>query len=166
MDDTKIHFHDFLVPPFLSPPLTLNASNKFSMTSQCPLFSLILPTPTPQINSTHIFNNPTKPLCTFTNPSTLLHALPYDQKNDYYPWPSYSLHFLECFFNPKCWSLCGPLRLCFSIFTYLCEALRKPFPLAAEIPNELPSMEGCFTFEIMNSLLINMNRRYLHWSTS
>ncbi|KAJ7972195.1 Glycosyltransferase [Quillaja saponaria] len=38
----------------------------------------------------------------------------------------------------------------FTLFITLCESLGKPFQIESGIPSKLPSLVGCFSFEIMN----------------
>ncbi|XP_049342573.1 zeatin O-glucosyltransferase-like [Solanum verrucosum] len=125
-----IHFHEFSTPSFPSPPPNPNSNIKFpshlqpsfesSYHLRCPVASLL------------------RSLSSIARRVVVVHdSLMAYVVQDFTSLPnveSYNFHSVSAF----------------TIFLFLWESMGKPFPIEAELLDNLPSLEGCFTSEFMD----------------
>ncbi|PSS15686.1 Zeatin O-glucosyltransferase [Actinidia chinensis var. chinensis] len=122
---TNVHFHEFPIPSFLSPPPDPNASVKFPAHLQ-PSFDA----------SSHLcepIGNLLRALSLTTRRVIVIHdSIMASVVQDVASIPnveSYAFHSVSAF----------------TVFLYLWEAMERPFAIDAEILKDLPTLEGCFT---------------------
>ncbi|KAF8398335.1 hypothetical protein HHK36_017262 [Tetracentron sinense] len=126
---SNIHFHDFPIPPFLTPPPNPHAPNRFPSHLH-PLFDA----------SSHI-RKPLGALLRALSPTSCRIAIVHDQLMAFAAQEGASLP------NAEAYAL--NMISAFAIFSYTWEALGKPTMPETVIPNDI-SYEGCFTDEIEN----------------
>ncbi|CAN6586391.1 unnamed protein product [Malus baccata var. baccata] len=134
-DQTKLQFHDFPTPPFLSPPPNPKATNKFPSHLQ------------PSFKATAHLRQPVAKLLRELSPKARRVIVIHDSMmtsviQDVASIPngeSYTFHSVSAF----------------TIFLYLREVIGMPKKLEkldVKLPDGIPSLEGCFTIEFMNFL--------------
>jgi cis-zeatin O-glucosyltransferase len=135
---SNIHFHDFVIPPFLSPPPNPKARNKFPSHLQ-PLFDASLHLRQPVGALLRELSSKARRVVVI-NDSMMAYVV-----QDVVAIPnaeSYTFHSVSAF----------------ALFLYLWEAMGKEVLLEAEseggknnnIPKDLPSFESCFTNEFLD----------------
>ncbi|XP_059427801.1 zeatin O-glucosyltransferase-like [Corylus avellana] len=131
---SNIHFHDFLIPPFLSPPPNPNAPNKFPSHLQ-PLFDASLHLRHPMCALLRELSSKSRRVIVI-NDSMMAYVV-----QDVGSIPnaeSYTFHSVSVF----------------ALFLYLWEAMGKS-PLNNSIPKDLPSFESCFSNEFLDFIALN-----------
>ncbi|MCD7465325.1 hypothetical protein HAX54_001041 [Datura stramonium] len=130
LNPNSIHFHEFSTPSFPSPPPNPNSSIKFPSHLQ------------PSFESSYHLRGPVaslvRSLSSIARRVVVVHdSLMAYVVQDFTSLPnaeSYNFHSVSAF----------------TIFLFLWESMGKPFPIEAEILDNLPSLEGCFTSEFMD----------------
>ncbi|KAK4838528.1 hypothetical protein QYF36_014476 [Acer negundo] len=135
LDLERIHFHDLPLPPFLSPSPNPHSSTKFPAHLH-PLLEA----------SSHLRQHFTALLHQLLSPTAKRIVIIHDALMASVVQDSVSIPNTETYvFNTVS---------AFSSFFDLWEILGKPFQIEAKlVPNELPSLEGCLTFEFLNFLV-------------
>ncbi|KAL6272847.1 hypothetical protein ACE6H2_023539 [Prunus campanulata] len=129
----NVQFHDFQIPPFPSPPPNPNATNKFPSHLQ------------PSFEATAHLRQPMADLLRQLSPKARRVIVIHDSMmasviQDVASIPngeSYTFHTVSAF----------------ALFLYLCEAIGRQAMLKelhVEIPDDTPSLEGCFTNEFLD----------------
>lgn len=127
----NIHFHECSIPSFRSPPPNPNSTIKFPSHLQ----------PSFESSSSHL-REPVATLLRFLSSNArrivVIHdSLMANVVQDFISLPnaeSYNFHSVSAF----------------TIFLFLWESMGQPFPIEAQILNNLPSLTGCFTSEFMD----------------
>ncbi|OIS97354.1 PREDICTED: zeatin O-glucosyltransferase-like [Nicotiana attenuata] len=125
----KIQFHEFPTPDFESPPPVQNSISKFPTHLQ-PSFEASKQLREPFSNLLHKFSNKVKRIVVIHDP--LMSSVVQDVSSI----PNAESYAFNCI-------------SAFTQFFSFWEAIGRPFPVEG-MPKNLPSMEGCFSFEIMN----------------
>ncbi|KAH7557250.1 hypothetical protein JRO89_XS11G0086600 [Xanthoceras sorbifolium] len=129
----RIHFHDFPLPPFLSPSPNPQSSTKFPAHIH-PLFEASSHLRQPFTALLNELSSTTKANRIVIIHDTLMASVVQDS---------------AFILNAETYAFHGVSA--FTSFFDLWESLGKPFQIEAEVvPNELPSLEGCLTFQAMN----------------
>ncbi|XP_024043261.1 zeatin O-glucosyltransferase [Citrus clementina] len=129
LDINRIQFHDCPIPHFLSPPPNPRASIKFPTHLQ--IFEACMHLRQPITALIHT-------LSLTANRIIIIHdALLASVVQDATYIPNSETYVLHC-------------TSAFTSFFNLWGAPGKPFQIEDEVPNDLPSLEGCFAFEAMN----------------
>ncbi|XP_060177438.1 zeatin O-glucosyltransferase-like isoform X1 [Lycium barbarum] len=129
-NSNNIHFHEFSTPSFQSPPPNPNSNIKFPSHLQ------------PSFESSYHLRNPV---------SSLLRSLSSTARRVVVVHDSLMAYVVQDFTSlPNAESYNFHSVSAFTIFLFLWEAMGKPFPIEAEMLENLPSLEGCFTSEFMD----------------
>lgn len=134
----NIHFHDFVIPPFLSPPPNPKSPNKFPSHLQ-PLFNASLHLRHPMDALVRELSSKARRVIVI-NDSMMAYVV-----QDVVSIPnaeSYTFHSVSAF----------------AFFLYLWEAMGKvrlPFEANGKIPKDLPSLESCFTNEFLDFISLH-----------
>ncbi|CAL5420797.1 unnamed protein product [Camellia sinensis] len=124
----QIHFHEFPTPPFLSPPPDPNAPCKFPSHLQ------------PSFEASLHLRDPMAQLLHKISPTAKRVVVVHDVLMAYVVQDTATIPNTETYtFNPTC---------TFSSFFDGWQIMGKPFQL--DEPQELPSLEGCYTSEVLN----------------
>ncbi|XP_006366184.1 zeatin O-glucosyltransferase-like [Solanum tuberosum] len=142
-DMQQIHFHEFPTPHFDSPPPIIpNSIMKFPTHLQ-PSFEASKQLHEPFTNLLHEFSNKVKRIVVIHDP--LMSSV----VQDFSSIPnaeSYAFHCISAFTQ----------------FFSFWDAIGRPFPVEG-MPKNIPSMEGCFSFEIMNFMAYQYE--FMHYRT-
>ncbi|XP_060177439.1 zeatin O-glucosyltransferase-like isoform X2 [Lycium barbarum] len=126
-NSNNIHFHEFSTPSFQSPPPNPNSNIKFPSHLQ------------PSFESSYHLRNPV---------SSLLRSLSSTARRVVVVHDSLMAYVVQDFTSlPNAESYNFHSVSAFTIFLFLWEAMGKPFPIEAEMLENLPSLEGCFSPE-------------------
>ncbi|KAK9289620.1 hypothetical protein L1049_007778 [Liquidambar formosana] len=127
----NIHFHDFTVPPFVSPPPNPNSTTKFPTHLQ-PSFYASLSLREPVAALLRALSSNARRVIVIHD--SLMASVVQDVASIRNA-ESYTFHSVSAF----------------ALYLYMWEAMGKPFDIKAEItPKDLPSVESCFTAEFLN----------------
>ncbi|KAM3339497.1 zeatin O-glucosyltransferase-like [Capsicum galapagoense] len=124
------HFHEFSIPSFPSPPPNPNSNIKFPSHLQ------------PSFESSYHLRGPV---------ASLLRSLSSIARRVVVVHDSLMAYVVQDFTTiPNAESYNFHSVSAFTIFFFLWESMGKPFPIEAELLDNLPSLEGCFTSEFMD----------------
>ncbi|KAJ8534235.1 hypothetical protein K7X08_007559 [Anisodus acutangulus] len=133
-----INFHEFSTPSFQAPPPNPNANIKFPSHLQ------------PSFESSYHLRNPV---------ASLLRSLSSTARRVVVVHDSLMAYVVQDFTSsPNTESYNFHSVSAFTIFLFLWESMGKPFPIEAEILENLPSLEGCFTSDFMD--FMDAQRKY------
>ncbi|KAK4346012.1 hypothetical protein RND71_036188 [Anisodus tanguticus] len=133
-----INFHEFSTPSFQAPPPNPNADIKFPSHLQ------------PSFESSYHLRNPV---------ASLLRSLSSTARRVVVVHDSLMAYVVQDFTSsPNTESYNFHSVSAFTIFLFLWESMGKPFPIEAEILENLPSLEGCFTSDFMD--FMDAQRKY------
>ncbi|PSS33571.1 Zeatin O-glucosyltransferase [Actinidia chinensis var. chinensis] len=136
LEETKINFHEFPTPPFLSPPPNLNSSTRLPVHLE------------PSIEASVHLRDPTAALLRQISATARRVIVIHDVLMAYVVQDIATLPNAESYdFQPTC---------AFSSFFDVWQLKGEPF-LEEKEPEGLPSIEGCYTFKILNFIALQID---------